>query len=97
LGHDLGARLSSETKGWSAAVPRAPGGLLPRQKTQDRHSNGVGLFYSLLPLLAGDFAANPTRVITPFDTAGQPSGPGTYTNAYVGGRTARHQQFAGSA
>ena len=39
-----------------------------------------------LPLLAGDFAANPARVITPFDAAGLPSGPPvTYTNAYVGG------------
>jgi len=47
---------------------------------------GAGLFYSLLPLLAGDFTANPVQVITPFDTAGLPSGlPLTYTNAYAGG------------
>jgi hypothetical protein len=85
---DLGARLSSETKGWSAAVaPRAGVAYSPGKDGRTVIRTGVGLFYSLLPLLAGDFAANPTRVITPFDTAGQPSGPPvTYTNAYVGGQ-----------
>jgi hypothetical protein len=85
---DLGARLSSETKGWSAAVaPRAGVAYSPGKDGTTVIRTGVGLFYSLLPLLAGDFAANPTRVITPFDTAGQPSGPPvTYTNAYVGGQ-----------
>src|SRR6266403_1553342 len=83
---DLGARLSSETKGWSAAVaPRAGVAYSPGKDGKTVIRTGVGLFYSLLPLLAGDFAANPTRVITPFDTAGLPSGlPVTYTNAYAG-------------
>src|SRR5882724_2054697 len=84
---DLGARLSSETKGWSVAVaPRAGVAYSPGKDGKTVVRTGVGLFYSLLPLLAGDFAANPTRVITPFDTAGLPSGlPVTYTNAYAGG------------
>jgi len=84
---DLGARLSSETKGWSVAVaPRAGVAYSPGKDGKTVVRTGVGLFYSLLPLLAGDFAANPTRVITPFDAAGLPSGlPITYTNAYVGG------------
>jgi hypothetical protein len=84
---DLGARLSSETKGWSAAVaPRAGVAYSPGKDGKTVIRTGVGLFYSLLPLLAGDFAANPTRVITPFDTAGLPSGLAvTYTNAYAGG------------
>ena len=83
---DLGARLSSETKGWSGAVaPRAGVAYSPGKDGKTVIRTGVGLFYSLLPLLAGDFAANPTRVITPFDTAGLPSGPPvTYTNAYAG-------------
>lgn len=84
---DLGARLSTETKGWSAAVaPRAGIAFSPGKDGKTVIRTGVGLFYSLLPLLAGDFAANPTRVITPFDAAGLPSGlPVTYTNVYAGG------------
>ena len=67
---DLGARLSSETNGWSAAVaPRAGVAYSPGKDGKTVIRAGVGLFYSLLPLLAGDFAANPTRVITPFDAA----------------------------
>jgi hypothetical protein len=31
------------------------------------------LFYSLLPLLAGDFTANPTQVVTPFGPGGIPT------------------------
>jgi len=84
---DLGTRLSSETNGWSAALaPRAGVAYSPGKEGKTVIRTGVGLFYSLLPLLAGDFAANPTRVIMPFDTAGLPSGlPVTYTNVYVGG------------
>src|SRR5882724_433554 len=84
---DLGARLSSETNGWSAAVaPRAGVAYSPGDSGKTVIRAGVGLFYSLLPLLAGDFTANPTQVITPFN-AGLPSGlPVTYTNVYVGGQ-----------
>jgi len=47
---------------------------------------GVGLFYSMLPLLAADFDVNPTRVVSQFDSTGQLIGPPvTYSNAYVGG------------
>ena len=83
---DLGARLSTESNGWSAALaPRAGIAYSPGDSGKTVIRAGVGLFYSLLPLLAGDFSANPTQVITPYD-AGVPSGlPVTYTNAYVGG------------
>jgi hypothetical protein len=84
---DLGARLSSETDGWSAVVaPRAGLAYSPGDDGKTAIRAGVGLFYSLLPLLAGDYAANPTQVITPFGPGGIPSGPAiTYRNAYVGG------------
>jgi len=83
---DLGARLSTETNGWSAAVaPRAGVAYSPGDSGKTVIRAGMGLFYSLLPLLAGDFTANPTQVITPYN-AGVPSGlPTAYTNAYVGG------------
>src|SRR5258708_3743465 len=72
--------------GRSAAVaPRAGVAYSPGDSGKTVIRAGVGLFYSLLPLLAGDFSANPTQVITPYN-AGVPSGvPVTYTNAYVGG------------
>jgi len=84
---DLGARLSSETNGWSAAVaPRAGLAYSPGDDGKTAIRAGIGLFYSLLPLLAGDYSANPAQVITPYGPGGIPSGPSvTYTNAYVGG------------
>jgi Carboxypeptidase regulatory-like domain len=83
---DLGARLSTETNGWSAAVaPRAGVAYSPGDSGKTVIRAGLGLFYSLLPLLAGDFSGNPTQVVTPYN-AGVPSGlPVAYTNAYVGG------------
>jgi len=82
---DLGARLSTETSGWSAAfAPRAAVAYSPGAKTVIRA--GAGLFYGVLPLLAANFGANPHRTLTDFDATGVPIGsPVTYTNVYVGG------------
>ncbi len=83
---DLGVRLSSETTGWSAAVgPRAGVAYSPGKEGKTVVRAGAGLFYGALPLLAGNFAANLTRVVSMFDLAGQPIGlPVTFANAYVG-------------
>ena len=84
---DAGARLSSETSGWSAAfAPRVATAYSPNKDGKTVIRAGAGLFYSMLPLLAADFDVNPTRVVSQFDPTGQLIGPAvTYTNAYVGG------------
>ena len=83
---DGGARFSSETSGWSAAfAPRLGVAFSPGDEGRTVLRAGAGLFYSALPLLAADFADNPTRVVSQFDLTGQPAGlPISYTNAYVG-------------
>jgi hypothetical protein len=84
---DAGARLSSETSGWSAAfAPRVGIAYTPDNSGKTVIRAGAGLFYSMLPLLASDFDVNPTRVVSLFDPTGQLIAPPvTYTNAYVGG------------
>ena len=82
---DLGARISTETSGWPFAIaPRAAAAYSPGKSGKTVIRAGSGIFYGVLPLLAADFAANPSRTITTFDTAGLPIGsPVTYTNAFV--------------
>jgi hypothetical protein len=82
---DLGARISTETTGWPFAIaPRAGVAYSPGKSGKTVIRAGSGIFFGVLPLLAANFAANPNRTITEFDTAGLPIGaPITYTNAYV--------------
>jgi hypothetical protein len=84
---DAGARVSSETSGWSAAFsPRIGIAYTPNKDGKTVIRAGAGLFYSMLPLLASDFDVNPTRVVSLFGPGGQLIAPPiTYTNAYVGG------------
>jgi Carboxypeptidase regulatory-like domain len=84
---DTGARLSTETSGWSAAfAPRLGIAFTPKKDGKTVIRAGAGLFYSMLPLLASDFDVNPTRVVSLFGPGGVSLAPPvTYTNAYVGG------------
>ncbi len=83
---DLGARLSSETSGWSAAfAPRAGVAYSPGKDGKTIIRAGAGIFYGVLPLLAANFSANPSRTIADFDTTGTAVGtPVTYTSVYAG-------------
>ena len=83
---DIGARISSETTGWPFAIaPRAGVAYSPGKSGKTVIRAGSGIFFGVLPLLAANFAANPSRTITTFDaTTGLPIGPPvTYTNVFV--------------
>ena len=85
---DMGARLSTETSGWPVAIaPRAGVAYAPGKSGKTVIRAGAGMFYGVLPLLAADWATNPVRSITQFDTTGLiPLGPPiAYLNAYVAG------------
>jgi len=72
LAADLGARFTSETVGRAAALAPRFGiaySLGKDHKTVLRA--GTGLFYAGVPLLAADFAGNPTRIVSEYDTTGQ--------------------------
>jgi hypothetical protein len=83
---DFGVRLSTETSGWSAAfAPRAGVAYSPFTSGKTIVRAGSGIFYGVLPLLAENFAANPTRTITELGPTSVPIGlPVTYTNVYAG-------------
>jgi Carboxypeptidase regulatory-like domain len=74
---DLGLRLSTETSGWPAVLaPRLGLAYSPGKDEKTVIRAGAGLFYGVLPLLAANWSANPTRTITEFETAGVPTMPG---------------------
>lgn len=86
LSFDFGARFATETMGWSAAfAPRLAVAYSPGKEGRTVIRAGAGIFYGVLPLLAANFAANPTRTVTEFGNTSAPIGSSvSYTNAYTG-------------
>jgi hypothetical protein len=87
LSVDTGFRLSAETSGWLPVLaPRLGLAYSPGKDEKTVIRAGAGFFYGVLPLLASNWSANPTRTITEYDTTGVPTAPAvTYTNAYTAG------------
>ncbi len=85
LAMDLGLRYSGQTIGESAAIaPRVGMVYSPGESGKTIIRSGVGVFFDRVPLLAGDFTHNPTRVVTFFDGDGIPTAPPlAFRNAYV--------------
>jgi hypothetical protein len=84
LALDLGARLSSESIGRSAAfAPRAGLVYSPRGDRKTIIRAGAGIFYDRVPLLAADFLDNPTRVASFYNDTGALVNSQIFQNAYV--------------
>jgi hypothetical protein len=75
LALDLGGRITSQTLGRPAAfAPRFGIAYSPEKNQRTIFRAGVGLFYDSVPLLAADFGANPTRILSEFDPSGEAMG-----------------------
>ncbi len=81
---DYGLRLAGQSIGEHAMInPRLGLVYAPGASGKTILRSGIGVFYDRVPLLAGDFTQNPARVVTTFDTAGNPTGPPVvYNNFY---------------
>ena len=76
LSADLGFRLSYGNVGWPAgAAPRVGLAYSPGKDEKTVIRAGAGLFYGVFPLLAANWAANPARTVTQYNTSGVPTGP----------------------
>jgi hypothetical protein len=86
LAMDLGARITSETVGRSAAfAPRFGIAYSPGKNHKTVLRVGTGLFYAGVPLLAADFGGNPTRIVSEYDPTGQIiERQLAYESAYIG-------------
>jgi hypothetical protein len=72
LAADLGARVTSQTVGRTAGfAPRFGIAYSPGKDHKTVLRAGTGLFYAGVPLLAADFAGNPTRIVSIYDPTGQ--------------------------
>ena len=82
---DAGLRLSGQTLGKAAiAAPRLGFEYAPGRGKRTILRGGAGVFHAGVPLLAGSFTGNPTRVVAMFDAQGDPFGPPvTFPNVYA--------------
>jgi Carboxypeptidase regulatory-like domain len=85
LAMDAGLRFSTQNIGEPAAFgPRFGMVYSPGERGKTIFRGGVGVFYSRVPLLAGDFISNPQRTVSFYDSLGALIGtPVTYQNAYI--------------
>jgi hypothetical protein len=85
LAADLGGRVTSQSIGRTAAfAPRFGIAYSPGKNQKTILRAGSGLFYDRVPLLAADFAGNPTRIVTEYDSTGQAAGDElVLENAYI--------------
>ena len=82
---DFGGRLTSQSVGCPAAfAPRLAIAYSPGKSHKTILRTGVGLFHDRVPSLAADFAANPTRIVTDYDSTSQVSDGGfAYESEYI--------------
>ena len=85
LAADLGGRFTSQTVGRTAAfAPRFGIAYAPGKDRKTILRAGMGTFYDRVPLLAADFAGNPTRIISQYDLNGQTIGNEVaFENEYI--------------
>src|SRR5208337_2093587 len=85
LAIDLGLRYAGQTTGDPTAfAPRIGAVYSPGMGGKTILRGGIGVFYDRLPLLASDFTDNPTRIVTQYDTQGNPLGPPlVFQNVYA--------------
>jgi Carboxypeptidase regulatory-like domain len=85
LAADVGGRLTSQTVGRTAAfAPRFGIAYSPGRERKTILRAGTGIFYDRVPLLAADFAGNPTRAISQYDPSGQTVGNEVaFENEYI--------------
>jgi hypothetical protein len=85
LAADLGGRFTSQTVGRTGAfAPRFGIAYSPGRDQKTILRAGAGLFYDRVPLLAADFAGNPTRLLSEYDFNGQLTGNEVaFENAYI--------------
>lgn len=95
LAFDAGVRLTGQTLGQAlAGAPRLGFQYAPGKSNRTIVRAGAGVFYSSVPLMAGSYTGNPTRVLTFYDAQGNQLGsPVTLENVYAHAEHGGYQIF----